>query len=99
MQVTVVSVRVRPEHVQDFIEATRHNHEASVCEAGNRRFDVLQLESDPTCFILYEAWASESAARAHKTTAHYARWRAEVEPWMAEPRSGTRYRGLLPDGN
>jgi len=99
MQVTVVSVRVKPGHERDFIEATRRNHEASIRENGNRRFDVLQLESDSTCFVLYEAYASETDARAHKNTDHYARWRAEVEPWMAAPREATRYRGLFPDGD
>jgi hypothetical protein len=46
--VTLVHVRVKPAHVDDFIAATRRNHEASVQEAGNRRFDVLQSGDDAT---------------------------------------------------
>ena len=50
MFVTLVHVRVKPVHVDDFIAATRRNHEASVQEAGNRRFDVLQSGGDATRF-------------------------------------------------
>ena len=47
MQVTLVHVSVKPGHIDDFIEATRRNHEASVQEPGNRRFDVLQSPDNP----------------------------------------------------
>ena len=62
MHVTLVHVKVKPEHVADFIAVTRANHEASVREAGNRRFDVLQSPDDPTSFILYEACVSAGDA-------------------------------------
>jgi autoinducer 2-degrading protein len=96
MQVTIVQVRVKPEHIQDFIDATRANHLGSVQEAGNRRFDVLQSAEDPAKFVLYEAYASTEAAVAHKNTAHYLKWRDTVAPWMAAPRVGTVYQGLFP---
>ncbi len=97
MHVTLVHVRVRPEHVEAFLDATRANHEASVREAGNVRFDVLRSVDDATVFILSEAYIDEGAARAHKETAHYAEWRDTVAGWMAEPRRGVRYDGLLPE--
>jgi (4S)-4-hydroxy-5-phosphonooxypentane-2,3-dione isomerase len=97
MHVTLVHVHVIPEHVGAFIEATRANHEASVREPGNLRFDVLQLANDPTRFALYEAYVDEAAARAHKETAHYATWRDTVAAWMAEPRQGIGYAGLFPE--
>jgi len=96
MNVTIVHVRVKPEHIVEFVEATRLNHEASVQEPGNRRFDVLQSADEPTHFILYEAYASEADALAHKETAHYLRWRETVATWMAEPRVGVPFVGLLP---
>ncbi|MBI5462371.1 MAG: antibiotic biosynthesis monooxygenase [Gammaproteobacteria bacterium] len=99
MHVTLVHVRVVPEHVQDFIAATRANHLASVREPGNLRFDVLQTPDDPTDFILYEAYASAADAAAHKETAHYLTWRDRVAPWMAQPRQGVPYRGLLPEAS
>ncbi len=96
MQVTLVHVRVRPESVDAFIAATRANHEASVGEAGNRRFDVLQAPDDPARFILYEAYASATDAAAHKETAHYLAWRTAVADMMAEPRRGEPMNGLFP---
>ena len=96
MPVTLVHVHVKPEHVDDFIEASRANHAGSVQEPGNRRFDVLQSADDPTRFILYEWFADEAAVAAHKETPHYARWRETVQDWMAEPRHATRYAGLFP---
>jgi len=96
MQVTIVHVHVKPECVDTFIEATRANHEASIREPGNRRFDVLQSAEDPCRFVLYEAYATADDAAAHKRTAHYAVWRETVADMMAEPRKGVPYHGLLP---
>ena len=96
MHVTLVHVRVRPEDVDAFIAATRINHQESVKEPGNRRFDVLQAPDDPARFILYEAYVSPADAAAHKETAHYLAWRDAVAGMMAEPRRGEPMNGLLP---
>ncbi len=97
MHVTLVHVYVKPEYVEAFIAATRDNHENSVGETGNRRFDVLQQPDDPGRFILYEAYASAEEAAAHKQTAHYLTWRETVAPMMAQPREGVPYVCLFPD--
>ncbi len=76
MIVTCVHVDVKPEHVEEFVQATRINHENSVMEPDNLRFDVLQSDADPTKFLLYEAYGSEEGARAHKQTEHYMAWPA-----------------------
>ena len=96
MHVTLVHVHVKPGSVEAFIEASRNNHENSVREPGNLRFDVLQDPEDPTRFILYEAYADAAAAKAHKDTAHYLVWRETVAEMMAEPRQGVPYLGLFP---
>jgi autoinducer 2-degrading protein len=96
MHVTLVHVRVRPEDIDVFIAATRANHQASVTEPGNRRFDVLQAPDDPARFILYEAYAAAADAAAHKETAHYLAWREAVAGMMAEPRRGESMNGLFP---
>jgi autoinducer 2-degrading protein len=98
MHVTLVHVYVKPAHIDDFIAATQLNHKASIQEAGNHRFDVLQSSDNPSHFILYEAYASADAAADHKQTAHYLVWRDTVADWMAEPRHGVRYEGLFPQG-
>lgn len=96
MIVTCVSVRVRPDRVEDFIRATSENHAGSVREPGNLRFDVLQSRDDPTRFLLYEAYESEDAAAEHKRQAHYLTWRDAVADWMAEPRRGDPFRVVCP---
>jgi len=98
MYVTLVNVLVKPAHIEDFIAATRLNHEKSILESGNRRFDVLQSPENPGQFILYEAYVSAEAAVAHKETAHYLAWRDTVAGWMAQPRQGIRYDALFPQG-
>ena len=97
MFVTLVHVHVKAEHIEAFVDATRANHEASVREQGNVRFDVLRSVDDPTRFILYEWYVDEAAAKAHKETPHYAAWRDAVADWLAEPRQGVRYEGLYPE--
>lgn len=96
MIVTTVIVYVKPENINDFIEATRKNHEASVKEPGNLRFDILQCIDDPTKFLLYEAYESEEASAAHKETAHYREWRGTVADWMAKSREGIKYKVIFP---
>jgi autoinducer 2-degrading protein len=96
MHVTLVNVAVKAEYVDDFIEACRLNHEGSVQESGNFRFDILQSSEDPTKFVLYESYRTEGDAKAHKETQHYLAWRETVADWMAEPRQGIPYKGLFP---
>jgi (4S)-4-hydroxy-5-phosphonooxypentane-2,3-dione isomerase len=98
VHVTLVHIHVKAAHIEDFIETTRRNHEASVLEPGNRRFDVLRSADDPHRFVLYEAYASAADAAAHKETAHYRAWREAVADYMAEPRRGVAYAGLFPQG-
>ena len=96
MIVTTVIVKVREENVNDFIEASVKNHEQSVKEPGNMRFDILQSEEEPTSFILYEAYESKEHAAAHKNTQHYLAWRDTVAGFMAEPRKGIPYQAVRP---
>jgi len=97
MHVTIVDIVVKPAFVDDFMRATRLNHEGAVKEPGNLAFDVLQSADDPCRFVLYESYVSERAAQAHKTTKHYLTWRDTVADWMAEPRQGRVYAGVFPE--
>ena len=96
MAVRLVHIHVKPEHVEAFIEVTRRNHEGSVREPGNIRFDVLQAADDPTRFLLYEWYASDEAALAHRETPHFAAWVASVPDWLVEPRHADVYEALFP---
>ena len=96
MYVVVVRVHVKPGRADDFIAATKRNHEGTRREAGNRRFDVLRQEDDPDRFILYEAYRTKGDFAAHQQTPHYLAWKAEVADWMAEARQGIRHESLCP---
>lgn len=96
MIVNCVTVYVKEGRAEDFIRATVENHKGSVLEPGNLRFDVLRCKEDPNRFLLYEAYASEEAAAAHKKTAHYLKWRDEVAELMAKPREGIAYQVVAP---
>ncbi len=97
MHVTLVSVHVKPEHLDEYLDELRANHEASTREPGNLRFDVLRSPDDPTRFLLYEAYVDADAAAAHKETAHYLHFRDAVADWQVEPRVGVRWDGLYPE--
>src|SRR5512141_1148257 len=91
-----VFVHVKPNRVDDFIEATRANSSASLDEPGVVRFDVIEERDDPTRFVLVEVYRDEAAAAAHKETVHYKTWRDAVAPMMDEPRTSKRYRDVAP---
>lgn len=73
MHVTLVEINVKEDKVEQFVEVFRANHQGSLLEPGNLRFDVLQDESIPTRFYIYEAYVDEAAVAAHKKTPHYLR--------------------------
>jgi autoinducer 2-degrading protein len=92
-----VQVRVKPEHIDSFVEATLRNAEASRKEPGVARFDVVQDREDPTRFLLVEVYRDEQAPAAHKQTAHYEAWRVAVEPLLAEPRTRRTFSACSPE--
>jgi (4S)-4-hydroxy-5-phosphonooxypentane-2,3-dione isomerase len=96
MIVTVVNIVVKPENVDQFVDATIENHQHAIREKGNLRFDVLQHRDNPSAFTLYEAYESDEAAAEHKKTAHYLKWRDAVESWMAAPRQGFAHKVVAP---
>ena len=96
MLVVHVHVHVKPDDVEAFLAETRRNAAASLQEPGVRRFDVLQDEGDEAHVLLTEVYVDQSAAAAHKETAHYARWRDAVAEMMAEPRTSRRFLAVFP---
>lgn len=98
MYVTIIHISVKQENIAAFQKACRLNHESSIQEPGNLRFDVLQSADEPAKFILYEAYKTQQDAAAHKETTHYQIWRETVADWMSKPRQGITYCGLYPTG-
>jgi quinol monooxygenase YgiN len=96
MHILHVYVRVKPEHVEAFRQATIENAGNSRKEPGVARFDVVQQADDPTRFMLLEAYRSKEGHAAHRETAHFRKWTDTVEPMMAEPRSRVIYTNVDP---
>ena len=96
MYIVHVFVEVKPDHVQDFIEATLANASESLKEPGISRFDVLQDQENPNCFVLNEVYRTIEDPARHKETAHYKRWKGAVAEMMGGPRSKKFYSNLFP---
>jgi quinol monooxygenase YgiN len=97
MLIVHVHVRVKPEFVEAFRQATIENARNSVQEPGVARFDVIQQSDDPTRFVLVEVYRTVEAPGRHKETGHYAAWRDTVANMMAEPRTSVKFKNLFPD--
>ena len=96
MLVIHVFVQVKPECAEAFRAATVRNATASLTEPGVARFDVVQQADDPSRFVLVEVYRTPDDPARHKQTAHYARWRDEVEPMMAAPRTSIKFSNVFP---
>ena len=86
MYVVSVTVHVKPEFVERFVEAVLDNARNTRLEAGNLRFDVSRAEEDPNRFLLYEVYETKDDFARHQQTEHYLRWKSAVADWMAQPR-------------
>ena len=97
MFIVCVTVFVKPENQQEFIEASLDNAVNTRKEPLNLRFDVLQCKDNPNQFFLYEVYKDENGFASHKETDHYKRWRETVAPMMAKDRIGVKHKNIFPE--
>jgi autoinducer 2-degrading protein len=95
MYVVSVTVHVKPELVESFIQATLDNARNTRGEPGNVRFDVSQVEDNPNQFLLYEVYRNKEGFAAHQQTEHYLRWKETVADAMAQPRQGVKHNSIF----
>jgi autoinducer 2-degrading protein len=96
MIVRIIDVQVKEQSIEDFKRTSVQNREGSIREQGVLRFDVLQSDTDPKHFVLYEVYRDEQATLDHKETEHYRQWRDAVQPMMARKRESTAYTPIDP---
>jgi len=96
MIVRIINVHVNKQNIEDFKRISVQNRGGSIQERGVFRFDVLQSDSDPQHFILYEVYRDQQATLDHKETEHYQRWRDAAEPMMARKRESTSCTPVAP---
>ncbi|TYL51756.1 antibiotic biosynthesis monooxygenase [Nocardioides sp. BGMRC 2183] len=77
MLTVLVDLHVRPDRLEEFVEAIGTNARASLRdEPGCLRFDVHRQIDDPTRFVLHEIYRDADAFYLeHRATAHYAVWK------------------------
>lgn len=92
-----VSIQVKADCVEKFLEVTKENAVESLKEAGIARFDILQDREDACHFMLTEVFLTADAPALHKETQHYADWKVTVADMMAAPRSSSKFETIFPD--
>ncbi len=95
MYVVSVTIWVKSEHVDLFVDATLDNARNTRREPGNVRFDLLRAEEDKTRFLLYEAYQAKEDFARHQQTPHYLKWKDAVAGFMAQPRQGVRHESVF----
>jgi (4S)-4-hydroxy-5-phosphonooxypentane-2,3-dione isomerase len=92
-----VSIRVKPEHREQFLAAIEDD---AICserdEPGCLRFNVLQDQQDENRYFFYEVYADEAAFKAHQTYPHYDRWRAAAAEFLDGPTERMILRPVIP---
>jgi autoinducer 2-degrading protein len=74
-------IKVKPEHLKEFVDEVRIHAAHSVKEPGCLRYDVLQDTQDPHTICLYEVFRSEADLAVHRTYDYYKRWMAMSRDW------------------
>jgi (4S)-4-hydroxy-5-phosphonooxypentane-2,3-dione isomerase len=82
MFVNSVDLDIVPAEREKYLAAITENGMAAVKEPGCRRFDILNLASDPNHFLLYEV--NEAAFQAHRATDHFKKYAATTASMVAK---------------
>jgi autoinducer 2-degrading protein len=82
--VNAVDLDIVPAEHDNFLAAVKENGIAAAKEPGCRRFDILNLSSDPNHFFLYEIYDNEAAFKAHRETEHFKQYAASVAKMVAK---------------
>jgi (4S)-4-hydroxy-5-phosphonooxypentane-2,3-dione isomerase len=83
--VNAVDLDIVPAERANYLAAILENGAAAAKEPGCRRFDIVNLASDPNHFFLYEVYDSEAAFKEHRASEHFKKY-AEVTAKMVAKR-------------
>lgn len=84
MFVNAVDLDIVPAERQNFLAAIEENGAAAAKEPGCRRFDIVNLNSDPNHFFLYEVCDNEAAFKAHRETEHFKKYAVTTGKMVAK---------------
>jgi autoinducer 2-degrading protein len=74
-------IKVKPEHLQEFIQHVATHARNSEREPGCLRFEVLQDQEDPQTICMYEVFRSEADLVVHRQQEYYRRWMEISKDW------------------
>ncbi len=81
MHSIIVNIQIKPEFVEQFVEAVREHANQAMTEVGCMRFDVLQFKDDPTHFMYLEIFKDDTASTEHGKLPYYLAFREKTGPW------------------
>ena len=84
MFVNAVDLDIVPAERDNYLAAIKENGAAAATEPGCKRFDILNLGSDPNHFFLYEIYDNEAALKAHRETPHFKKYAATTANMVAK---------------
>ncbi|MFQ5934023.1 MAG: putative quinol monooxygenase [Dehalococcoidia bacterium] len=83
MKVLLVTIDIKPEHKERFMEEMLLDAKGSnENEPSCLRFDILQDDENPNRIHLYEVYRDEAALEAHTKAPHFLRWIETVKDWF-----------------
>ncbi len=74
-------IKVRDEHLNEFLDGVKIHANHSNNESGCVRYEVLQDISDPQMIFLYEVFEDETAFKLHQTHDYYKEWMEKSKLW------------------
>jgi (4S)-4-hydroxy-5-phosphonooxypentane-2,3-dione isomerase len=84
MFVNAVDLDIVPAERANYLAAITENGAAAAKEPGCRRFDILNLASDPNHFLLYEVYDNEAAFKAHRASDHFKKYAETTAKMVAK---------------
>ncbi len=100
MEILMVRVNVKPEHLDAFLPEVIDDAKGSIAqEPGCRRFDVIQDEDEPTKIGLCEVYNDQAAVDDHLSRPHFLHYRDTTADWIARPTAVSRCQLIFPAGD
>lgn len=93
--ILAVTIRIKPENVDRFMEKVIANALEARKEPGCRQFEVLVDRADRTKVTLFEVYDDEKAFETHQQTPHFKKYFAEAVP-LVESRERHALQRALP---
>ena len=97
MIIVEVTLKVKPDRINDFIKYTKDNVENSLKEAGIRRFEFYKEKASNNIFVLFEIYESTDDQIKHRETLHYKNWKANIMSVLEEPYIVKQYESAVSD--